>query len=84
MLILSNKKEKINFLAPHEYIARASRLAKEFNYSLSDIYRQALIKVIEELENKKIEKEVEAACRNYYEFNKQFSKNWSKYESKIK
>jgi hypothetical protein len=82
-LTYSGKKEKINFLVPQEYVARANQLAKEFDSSLSDLLRRALLNLIEDLERKKIEREVEIACKNYYEFNKQFSKEWANFETRI-
>ena len=79
---LPGRNEKVNFLAPQQDLEKASRLAEEFDTTLSELLRRALRNVIEELERKKAEKEIEAACRNYYDFNRKFSKEWAAFETR--
>lgn len=79
----TGKKERVNFLVPHELVSRASEVAKEYDFSLSDFFRQALAKFIEELEREKTEREIEEACRLYYETDRQIAAEWEAAESKV-
>jgi len=81
--IQPGKKERVNFLIPHELLHRASQTAKEYHLTLSDFFRQALVKSIEELERKKRDREIEEACRFYYKADKQIAAEWEAAESKV-
>lgn len=81
--IQSGKKERVNFLVPHELVSRASQVAKEYHFTLSDFFRQALARFIEELERQKTEREIEEACRLYYEADKQIAAEWEAANAKV-
>ena len=58
--------------------------AEELNMTVTELARKALSEFIERLERNKRERELAEACRNYREFNKKFSSEWARYETRIK
>ena len=58
--------------------------AEELDMTLTQLARKALSDYIEKLERNKREQELAAACMNSREFNKKFSSEWSRYETRIK
>ena len=58
--------------------------AEELNITVTELARKALSDFIERLERNKRERELAEACRNYRAFNKKFSSEWARYETRIK
>jgi hypothetical protein len=58
--------------------------AEELNITVTELARKALSDFIERLERNKRERELAEACRNYREFNKKFSSEWARYETRVK
>ena len=75
------KRERVNFWAPYELIRRANRVAKAFNFSLSELTRKALQEYIDKVEQEKIEKEIMEACHTYAEADRKTTAEWSTTET---
>jgi len=58
--------------------------AEELNMTATELVRKALSDFIDRLERNRREQELAEACRNYREFNKKFSSEWARYETRIK
>jgi hypothetical protein len=82
-LIMSGRKEKVNFLFPSELNRKAIAVAKELGFSYSDLVRRALADWIERIEREKIDREIGEACREFYEIDKQLAEEWRIAESKV-
>ncbi len=83
ILAYSGKKEKVNFLFPSELNTKANAVAKELGITYSDFVRQALADFIERIERKKIDREIEEACREFYDADKQLAEEWRIAESRL-
>jgi predicted adenine nucleotide alpha hydrolase (AANH) superfamily ATPase len=81
--VITGKRERVNFWAPSELIKRANRVAKAFNFSLSEVTRKALEEYIEKVEQERLEKEIGEACKYYYELDKEMAKEWESAEARI-
>lgn len=81
---LTQNHKRVNFLAPKKLIIRATELAKELNRSFSELTREALENHVAKIEQEKIDRELAEACEKSRAFNKQFSSEWAKFETRIK
>ena len=81
-LTISGKKERVNFLVPQDLVKRAEKIAKDYNSSLSEIFRKSLESLIDQHERSKIENEIEEACKLYYDADKQLAADWEVAEAK--
>ena len=79
----ANQKSRLNLVVTaelnNEMISWSQRLA----ITLSEFTRNALREHIQRLEQERLERELAEACSNYREFNKQFSSEWSRYETRV-
>jgi metal-responsive CopG/Arc/MetJ family transcriptional regulator len=57
--------------------------AEKLETTLSELTRKALSEYIEGLERNKREQELAEACKSYRQFNKKFSSEWAKFETRI-
>lgn len=73
---ISQKKEKVNFLFPHELNRKATDTAKELGFSYSDLVRQALAEFLERFERNRIEREIVEASKHFYEIEKKVADEW--------
>jgi hypothetical protein len=80
---LTQKDKRVNFLAPKKLIIRATQLAKERNSSFSELTREALENHVTRIEQEKVDRELAEACEKSRTFNKQFSSEWAKFETRI-
>lgn len=80
---LRRKNDRVNLLIPRDLSAKLTWAEREFDFSRSDLIRKAIIAFIAELERKKVEEEVEVACRDYYKSDKRLATDWRAAESGI-
>lgn len=73
---LTGKKKRVNLLVPQELASRASQAAKKLDFTISDLYRNALSNYLEEIERMRIEKELEEGYKANYSYYSRMSKEW--------
>ena len=73
-----------NFFIQTELAARARVVATDLDLDFSGLIRLALMQFIEQREKEKAAAELEEACKNYRDFNKKFSAEWSAFETKVR
>ena len=74
---------KINFVASSELVERLRTLSVLYKKTQSEIIRQALESYIGFLERERIEREIEEACRLYYNADKQVAAEWRDAEARL-
>jgi hypothetical protein len=82
-IVISGKKEKVNFLIPSELNKKAIAAAESLGFSYSDFVRQALAELVERIEREKIDREIEEACAFYFESDKKLAEEWRSAELRI-
>ncbi len=78
-----NEKNRLNFNVTAELNEKLNSWAETLQLTLSELTRKALSEYIERLERNKREHELAEACKNYRQFNKKFSSEWAKFETRI-
>jgi predicted KAP-like P-loop ATPase len=79
-----NQKSRLNLVVTAELNEQMLSWSERLAITLSELTRNALREYIERLEQDRLERELAEACSNYREFNKQFSSDWSRYETRVK
>ncbi|MGB2870086.1 MAG: hypothetical protein WBD36_16685 [Bacteroidota bacterium] len=83
-LSVSNKKtSRLNLVVAEDLVKNLNSWANKLNVTLTDLSRKALYDFVEKLERDSLEQELREACRNYRDFNKQFSPEWARFETRI-
>lgn len=82
-LTISGKKEKVNFLIPSDLNQKANAIAESLGFSYSDFVRQALADFVEKIEREKTDREIEDACKFFYQTDKQLEDEWRFAETRI-
>lgn len=77
------KMQRKNFLLSLDLVNRAKVVAEDLKLDFSELVRVALGEFIGRREQERAEKELADACKNYREFNKQFSTEWAQFETRI-
>ncbi len=77
-----NEKSRLNFNVTAELNEKLNSWAETLQMTLSELTRKALSEYIEKLERDKREQELAEACKNYRQFNKKFSSEWAKFETR--
>ena len=77
-----NAKVRINLNLTAELNEKLNTWAEHLQITLSELSRKALKEYVEKLEQDKREQELAEACKNYRQFNKKFSSDWAKYETR--
>jgi len=77
-----NAKVRINLNLTAELNEKLNTWAEHLQITLSELSRKALKEYVEKLERDKREQELAEACKNYRQFNKKFSSEWAKYETR--
>ena len=77
-----NEKSRLNFNVTAELNEKLNSWAETLQMTLSELTRKALSEYIEKLERDKREQELTEACKNYRQFNKKFSSEWAKFETR--
>ena len=78
-----SQKSRLNFFVTAELINKLNNWAEKQGMKLSELARIALTEKVETLERNKREQEVAEACRKYRDFNKKFSSEWARFETRI-
>ena len=78
-----NQKTRLNLVVTAELNEQMLSWSERLAITLSELTRNALREYIERLEQDRLERELAEACSNYREFNKQFSSDWSRYETRV-
>lgn len=78
-----NQKSRLNLVVTADLNEQMLSWSERLAISLSEFTRNALREYIERLEQDRLERELGEACTNYREFNKQFSSDWSRYETRV-
>ena len=78
-----NQKCRLNLVVTAELNEQMLSWSERLAITLSELTRNALREYIERLEQDRLERELAEACTNYREFNKQFSSDWSRYETRV-
>ena len=73
-----------NFILPADLAGRAEEIAQSLGIDFSQFTREAIRQFIERIERESLEKQLEEACKNYRDFNKKFSPEWARFETRIK
>jgi hypothetical protein len=81
--LLSTQKSRLNFNVTTELNDKLISWAERLKVTLSELSRVALSEYIEKLERNRDEQELAEACKNYRKFNKKFSSEWAKFETRI-
>lgn len=81
--MMINQKSRLNLNIPAELNERLNSWAEMLQLTLSELTRQALGEYIERLERDKREQELAEACKSYRQFNKKFSSEWAKFETRL-
>ena len=85
MQIYSGKQmRRKNFFLSLDLDDRAAAVAKHLDLDFSELVRVALDEFIQRREREQEEEELAKACENYREFNKRFSPEWAKFETRMK
>ena len=79
----TNQKSRLNLVVTAELNAQMLSWSESLAITLSELTRNALREYIERLEQERLERELAEACSNYREFNKQFSSDWSRFETRL-
>ena len=79
----TNQKSRLNLVVTAELNEQMLSWSERLAITLSELTRNALREYIERLERDRLERELAEACSNYREFNKQFSSDWSRYETRV-
>lgn len=72
-----------NFLIPEELNTQAEETARNLGLDLSELIRIAIRDFVQRVERERREKELAAACEEYYDFNRSFSQEWAKFETRV-
>lgn len=82
-LVADKARERVNFWIPKALSKRVKWAEKEFDFSRSDLFRQAIIEFITKLEQDAIDREVEETCKFYRTKDQQLAKEWRAAEGPI-
>lgn len=80
---LMTQKSRLQLNLTAELNDKLNAWAEKLETTLSELTRRALSEYIEGLERKKREQELAEACKNYRQFNKKFSSEWAKFETRV-
>jgi predicted DNA-binding protein len=81
--VMTGQKNRLNLNVPAELNERLNSWAEKLQMTMSELTRKALGEYLEGLERNKCEQELAEACNNYRQFNKKFSSEWAKFETRI-
>jgi hypothetical protein len=81
--VITNAKVRLNLNLSAELNDKLNSWAEQLQITLSELSRKALNEYVEKLERDKREQELAEACKNYRQFNKKFSSEWAKFETRI-
>ncbi|MGA9405831.1 MAG: type II toxin-antitoxin system CcdA family antitoxin [Bacteroidota bacterium] len=81
--LLSTQKSRLQLNLTSDLSEKLNAWAVELDTTLSELTRKALSAYIEELERNKREQELAEACKSYRQFNKKFSSEWAKFETRL-
>ncbi len=81
--LLSTQKSRLQLSITSDLSDKLNLWAEKLETTLSELTRKALSDYIEKLERNKREQEVAEACARYRQFNKKFSSEWAKFETRI-
>jgi hypothetical protein len=81
--MVANQKSRLNLNVTAELSEKLNSWADTLQLTLSEMMRKALSEYIEKLERNKREQQLAEACKNYRQFNKKFSSEWAKFETRI-
>jgi len=79
----THQKSRLNLAVTAELNELMLCWSERLAITLSELTRNALREYIERLEQDRLERELAEACLNYREFNKHFSADWSRYETRV-
>lgn len=80
---LTTQKSRLQLNLTTELNDKLNAWAEKLETTLSELTRKALSEYIEGLERNKREQELAEACKSYRQFNKKFSSEWAKFETRI-
>lgn len=81
--MISQKGGRLNIAVNVELNDKLNAWAERLGVTLSELTRRAISDFIERMERDKREQELAEACRNYRDFNKQFSAEWARFETRV-
>lgn len=79
----TQKGSRLNIVLSPELNDKLNAWAERLDLTLSDLTRKALAEFLENVERQRREQELAEACTNYRDFNKQFSAEWARFETRI-
>ena len=71
-----NKKERLSFFVDSELSNKVNRISKQTNLTVSDIARKALQNFVVQVENEKIDRELEAGYKANYNYYLKSQEEW--------
>ncbi len=80
---LMTQKSRLQLNLTAELNDKLNAWAEKLGTTLSELTRKALSEYIEGLERNKREQELAEACKSYRQFNKKFSSEWAKFETRL-
>ena len=81
--LFATQKSRLQLNLTAELNEKLNVWAEKLEITLSELTRKALSEYIEGLERNKREQELAEACKNYRQFNKKFSSEWAKFETRV-
>lgn len=81
--LFATQKSRLQLNLTAELNEKLNAWADRLEITLSELTRKALSEYIEKLERNKREQELAEACKNYRQFNKKFSSEWAKFETRV-
>ncbi len=81
--LFATQKSRLQLNLTAELNEKLNAWAERLEITLSELTRKALSEYIERLERNKREQELAEACKNYRQFNKKFSSEWAKFETRV-
>ena len=79
----TEEKVRLNLAFPGHLAARVTELSREAGQSVTEWVKNALSQVVEEVEKKKLEKELIAECQMFYQIDKDLAEEWKDTETNV-
>ncbi len=78
--VAASRMRKLNFYFPPGLIERLEKIASAHSTNLSQVVREAVEEFVMRVEREEIERELASASKANQEFDRQFAKDWARFE----
>lgn len=73
---VQRNKQRVNFLLPRDLVRDAKRAAGELDFTLTDFFREAVAKYLNEYARVRLEKELEEGYKANYALDARMNEEW--------